>query len=339
MSTYASVKTVLKRGALVAAANWQVVAIQFVADTTVSLLLTVPVVGGGLMVAMVLGQDLPDVSVSDLRSSLSGVASVLLSEPVALIAFLLSLGVVGVAGSVLLFLTKGGTVAVLAEGERAAGPVEEPPLMLATVASGSRFGLARFQNGCTAYFRRFVRLGVVLMVVYAGSGAVYVGVLFGNLPAALTPESNTAWTVTAGIASTVLAVWVTLVNLVYLLIQMVIVVDDCGVRQASRRVVGFLRVEARPVLSVFGLVVLIVVGATVISVVATTSLGLIAFVPFVGLAVVPLQLIAWLFRGFVFQYIGLSALGSYLHLYRRHLNPAMEHRVSAAVAPPPAPTW
>ena len=316
MSTNASVKTVLKRGALVAAANWQVIAIQFVADTTVNLLLTVPVVAGGLMVALVLGQELPDLAFSDLRSSLTGVASVLLSEPVALASFLLSLGVVGVAGSVLLFLTKGGTVAVLAEGEREAGPVEEPPLMLATVATGSRFGLTRFHDGCTTYFRRFLRLGVMLMVVYAGSGAVYLGVLFGNLPAALTPESNTAWTVTAGIASTVLAVWVTLVNFTYLLIQMVIVVDDCGVRQAARRVVGFLRVEARPVLSVFGLVVLLVVGATVISVVATTSLGLIAFVPFVGLAVVPLQLLAWLFRGFVFQYIGLSALCAYLHLYR-----------------------
>jgi hypothetical protein len=67
-----------------------------------------------------------------------------------------------------------------------------------------------------------------------------------------------------------------------------------------------------------------VVGATVISVVATTSLGLIAFVPFVGLAVVPLQLLAWLFRGVVFQFIGLSALGAYLHLYRRHLNTAKE---------------
>ncbi|MDO8835130.1 MAG: hypothetical protein Q7V01_06015 [Vicinamibacterales bacterium] len=332
MSTNASVKTVLKRGALVAAANWQVTAIQFVADTTVNLLLTVPMVGGGLMVALVLGQALPDLSFADLRSSLTGVASVLMSEPIALVSFLLSLGVVGVAGSVLLFLTKGGTVAVLAEGERAAGPVEEPPLLLTTVATGSCFGLTRFQQGCTKYFRRFVRLGLVLMVVYAGSGAVYLGVLFGNLPAALTPESNTAWTVTAGIASTVLAIWVTLVNFAYLLIQMVVVVDDCGVRQASRRVVGFLRGQPRPVLSVFGLVVLLVVGATVISVVATTSLGLIAFVPFVGLAVVPLQLLAWLFRGIVFQFIGLSALSAYLHMYRRHLNP--ERELPSPMAPP-----
>jgi len=58
--------------------------------------------------------------------------------------------------------------------------------------------------------------------------------------------------------------------------------------------------------------------------VATTSLGLIAFVPFVGLAVLPLQLLAWLFRGIVFQYIGLSALGAYLHLYREYTHPRLD---------------
>jgi hypothetical protein len=311
-----TVKTVLKRGALVAAANWQVSAIQFVADTTVNLLLTVPVVGGGLMIAFVLGRDVPNVSLSDLRDSLTGMATVLMSEPVAFVSFLLSFGVVGVAGSVLLFLTKGGTVAVLARGERVAGPVEEPPLRLATVATGAQFGLNRFHDGCTYYFRRFVRLGAVLMGVYALSAGIYLAILFGNLPGAPGPESNMAWTVTAGIASTLLAAWITVVNFVYLLIQMVVVVDDCGVRQAAVRVGRFLRATAPTVLSVFGLVVLVVVGATVISVIATTSLGLIAFVPFVGLAVLPLQLLAWLFRGFVFQYIGLSALGAYLHLYR-----------------------
>jgi hypothetical protein len=72
---------------------------------------------------------------------------------------------------------------------------------------------------------------------------------------------------------------------------------------------------------VFGVVLLLVVGATIVSVIATTSLGVIAFVPLVGLAVVPLQLLAWLFRGLVFQLVGLSALGAYLTLYRRHASP------------------
>ena len=48
----------------------------------------------------------------------------------------------------------------------------------------------------------------------------------------------------------------------------------------------------------------------------TFVLGLIAFVPLVGLAALPLQLIAWLVRGVVFQYIGLTALVSYARVYR-----------------------
>ncbi len=50
---------------------------------------------------------------------------------------------------------------------------------------------------------------------------------------------------------------------------------------------------------------------TAASVLATAALGLIAFVPFVGLAALPLQVGAWLVRGFVFQFLGLTALVAY----------------------------
>ena len=46
--------------------------------------------------------------------------------------------------------------------------------------------------------------------------------------------------------------------------------------------------------------------ATAASILATAGLGLIAFVPLVGLAVLPLQLAAWLMRGFVFEYLALD---------------------------------
>jgi len=111
---------------------------------------------------------------------------------------------------------------------------------------------------------------------------------------------------------------VTLVNFVYLLVQMVVVVEGCSVRSAARRVARFLRAEPKLTFGVFGVVLLLVTGATIVSVVATTSLGLIAFVPLAGLAVVPLQLLAWLFRGLVFQFLGLSALGAYLAIYRQY---------------------
>lgn len=332
MRTYLTVKTVLKRGLLVAAANWQVTAIQFVADSTVKLLLTVPIVGGVVLVGLVLGRDLPELLGPDLRSSLTSVASALLAEPIALATFLLSFAVVGLAGSVLLFLTKGGTVAVLAAGELQAGAVEEPPLRLPLFWTAAWFTLDRFHFGCTRVFRRYLRLGLVLIAIYVVTGAVYLAVLLDSLPAPLTPESDVAWTITAGITSTVLAIWITLVNFVYLLIQMVVVVDACSVRQAAKRVSRFLWAEARLVWSVFGLVLTLVAGATVISFVATTSLGVIAFVPLVGLAVVPLQIAAWLFRGLVFQFIGLTALGAYVNVYRRHVGSAVRPGAAAPAA-------
>ena len=41
--------------------------------------------------------------------------------------------------------------------------------------------------------------------------------------------------------------------------------------------------------------------------------------PLVGLAVFPLQLAALLVRGLVFEYIGLTAMGAYVSLYRRYV--------------------
>jgi hypothetical protein len=60
----------------------------------------------------------------------------------------------------------------------------------------------------------------------------------------------------------------------------------------------------------------LVVLATVASVLATAALGFIGFVPIVGLAVLPLQLLAWLARGLLFQFLGLAALGAYAGVVR-----------------------
>ncbi len=126
------------------------------------------------------------------------------------------------------------------------------------------------------------------------------------------------WTVAAAIASSVLVVWITLVNLLYLLTQMVIAVEDIGVRGAVRRVAAFIRTSLRELAGIFGVVLLLVVVATIASILATAGLSLIAFVPLAGLAVLPLQVAAWLIRGFVFQYLALTALGAYLTQYRHY---------------------
>jgi hypothetical protein len=316
MLTDVTVKTVLKRGALVAAANWQVTAIQFLADSTFKMLLSVPLVGGVLLVVLVLGRELPEILSTDVRESVTFVATALAAEPLALVSFLVAFAIVGLAGSAFMFLLKGGAVAVLADGERQAVAVEEPPLRLKPLWTAARFSVEGFKEGCLHFVRRFFRLGFLLIVIYVVSGAAYLAVLVGG--SGWFSPGRPGWTAKAGVLSTLLVAWITLLNFLYLLIQMVIVVEDCGVRAASRRVARFLRAEPRLMFGAFGVVLLLVMGATVVSLIATTSLGLIAFVPLAGLAVLPLQLLAWLFRGLVFQYFGLSALCAYVTVYRRY---------------------
>ncbi len=111
-----------------------------------------------------------------------------------------------------------------------------------------------------------------------------------------------------------------MVNLFYLLVQIVVAADDCSVPAAIRRVAAFVRAERRHVATIFLLVLAVVAAATGASLVATAALGLVAFVPFFGLAAILLQLLAWLLRGLVFQYLGLAAVGAYLKLYRGFAN-------------------
>ncbi|MCX6544446.1 MAG: hypothetical protein NTV05_08525 [Acidobacteria bacterium] len=325
-----TVKTVIKRGALVAAANWQLTAIQFVADSTLKMLISVPVVGGVLLVALVLGRDLPELVGGDLRASVAFVASALLAEPYALAAFLVALALVAGAGAAFMVLVKGGTVVILAQAEREAAPVEEPPLVLRLFWTAATFSIERYQIGCARVFRRYLRLALLLGAIYAISAAAYLGILFGRY--GVTLESGLDWTLAAVTLSAAMVLWITLINFFYLLIQAVIVVEDCSVRNGARRVFGFLRAAPRLAFSVLGVMLGLFLGATFVSLIATTSLGLIAFVPLAGLAVVPLQLVAWMFRGVVFQYLGLSALGAYLSLYRRHASAGSE-----TVDEPPAP--
>jgi len=110
--------------------------------------------------------------------------------------------------------------------------------------------------------------------------------------------------------------WITVLNFLYLLTQIVIAAEDCSVGTAMRRVAQFLHRARGPVAAVFLVVLALVVFATGASLIATAALGLISFVPLLGLTVLPLQLGAWLFRGLIFQYVGLSSLGAYLKLYR-----------------------
>jgi hypothetical protein len=316
-------KPTLKRGALIAAANWQITLIQAVADSLFKLLLAVPIIGGVFLVGLVLGAEPTGLMTLEWRELITTIVATLLSHPVVLTTFLLSLGVVIVGGSVLVFLVKGGTVATLVEGDEQAGPIEQPPLQFAAVARAGRFTAEGFIEACSRLFPRFARLGFGLMAVYLMSGATY---LFVVLASRATGEG---WGLTA-LFTALFVCWIALVNLLYLLLQIVIAADDCGVIGAMRRVVAFVRAETKRIAAVFGVVLALVVCATGASILATAALGLIGFIPLLGIAVLPLQLAAWLLRGIVFQFLGLTAIGAYLQLYRGYVRETVPGRLKTA---------
>ncbi len=310
-----ALKHLLKRGALLAAANWQAVVIQFVAQTTFQVLLAMPIIGAGILIAVVLGADVADVLQGTMREMFTTIASALLSEPVALVAFMVAFSLVLLGGSVLMFLVKGGTVEVLIAAHASAGAIEHEPITIDSLHGAGQFTLTRFTDGCARLFRPYLMLGLMLMVVYALSvGGYLIFVLYGYRVVS-GRILIVGWTFVAAMAAALLVAGITIVNLLYLLAQIAIAVERVGLGEAIRIVARFVRAEFRELAGLFLLVLALVVAAMFASALAWSGVGLIAFVPLVGLAVFPLQLAALLLRGIVFEYLGLTALGAYLSLY------------------------
>jgi len=305
-----ALKLLLKRGALVAAANWPVVVLQFVAGTLFNALLAVPIAGGTVLVMLLAGAEPAALLQLEYREILPALIGALVAQPIALVAFLCALALVAGGGSVLMFAVKAGTLTVLVAGERVAGTIEQPPLDLAVLMATNRFSIDRFTRGLRHLFRRYLALGAVLAVAYAFAVAAYGMLVFG--PPAASPLGGTVL-VTA--ASLWLIGLITLINFLYLLTQIVMAADDCPLADAVPRVGRLLVREARPILGVLGAILGLMALTTAASVLATAALGLIAFVPFVGLAALPLQVAAWLLRGLVFQYISLAGAAAYLRLH------------------------
>ena len=164
-------KLLLKRGALVAAANWQVILIQFAAQTTFQVLLAMPIIGAAILVALLLGGDLGNLLQGSLREIFASIANALMAEPVALTWFLAAFALVLLAGSALMFLVKGGTATVMLAGNDA-GPIERMPLSMSNLRQAAHFRPELFVRGCELQFGRFAVLGFALMVAYGVFGSV-----------------------------------------------------------------------------------------------------------------------------------------------------------------------
>ncbi len=320
-------KAALKRGALLAAANWPLVIVGFVADSSVRLLLAVPVVGGAFLVALLLDMPLGELLRGDVRDIIASIVAALMASPTALFMFVVSITLVFVAGSMFQFAVKGGMVALLAQAERVAGPIERPPLRFEHVRRAQVVTIDAFLTSCARLWRRYVRIGLGLLLAYALTAALYLGFIFGGYALADNSAILLGWTVAAAAASSVLIVWLALLNFFYLMTQMVVAIEDVSVRRGLRLAFTFIWGHLREVAAVFGVVLVVAVIATAASILATAGLGLIAFVPLVGLAVLPLQLAAWLVRGIVFEYLALAALGAYLSHYRWYQSAAPPHDI------------
>ena len=287
------------------------VIVQFVADTLFKMLVVVPVLGGLVLVALVAGGNPFDlIDFADLTKTISSMVGVLLAHPVALVAFLAALGVILAGGSVLMFAVKAGSVTVLLAGDRSAGVIEEPPLRLAALKQANQSTLERFTGGVKRLFPRYLRLGIALTVVYALVAGAYLAFLFGP-PISPIFDGRVITTV----ASLAVIVVITLVNFLYLLMQIMIAAEDCSVAEAVPHVARLIRKRAKQLAQVLAAILSLMLMATAASILATTALGLIAFVPFVGLAALPLQVFAWVVRGVVFQFVGLTGVATYLRLH------------------------
>jgi len=332
-----TLKHLLKRGALIAAANWPTILIQFAAETTFQALLAVPVIGAAILVAALLRGDLAELLRGSLRDIFTTLAATLVSEPLALAAFITAFGVVLLGGSALMFIVKGGTVDVLLAAERAAGPIEREPLSFGgLMREAAQFTLERFLAGCRRLHRRYLLLGLVLMAVYAASGGAYLVFVVYGYRVVAGRLLVIGWTFMAALAAFALVGWITFVNWWYLLLQIVMAADDLGLAAACGAVARFIRREFRELTAMFAVILAVIVAATFASALAWTGVGLIAFIPLVGLAVFPLQIAALVVRGLVFEYIGLAALAAYAALYDRRRR---AEAVSAHPALTPSRAW
>ena len=322
MTPALNVKPLLKRGALVAAANWEAVVLQFIAESAFKLLLVVPVVAAAFLVALLVGGSALEAATGDIGQIIALMLAGLNERPLALAAYVLGVLVIILGGMMFTVLVKGGAVAVLVRADASAPEVESPPLRMAVVRRAARFDLYRFGADCRRFFGRYLVLGLLLVAV------VYIFAVLTSFYVVTERGPFVGWTVVASTISIALVLGITVINLLYLLTQLVVASENCSVRVAAARVGRFLSLEHRRIGMLFAVMLVVVSLATMASILATTGLGFIGFIPIVGLTVLPLQLAAWLTRGLIFQYLGLTALSAYARLYH-----VTQHTSGSAGAP------
>lgn len=316
----------IRQGALVTFANWPTVAIEFAAESLYKLALGVPIVGGAFMVAVLLGADIRTLVGESVKTTTDLVIASLFNAPVALLSFLAAVGLVALGGSIVMFVIKAGTLAVLVQGERAADELHRGQVRHESLRRAYAYRLETVLQGCQHFGRRAAVLAAGLGLLYLAIGSAYVAAIIFGFRAAEQSAWAPAWPLLVVIATSTGVVAITAVNFLYNLARVIVVTDDCSVRTALGRMRAFLVADARQVVGIFAVMSAVFALATAVSFTATASLALVGWVPIVGLLVWPLQAAAWIMRGLIFQYMSLSTLVAYQTQYRRFAAP---HRPAA----------
>jgi hypothetical protein len=330
MTAALSLRAALKRGALVTAANWPVVLLDFAIETLYKFALTVPVAGGALLVAAVLGGDVRGLVGGGVTETIDLALATLADAPLALMSFLTAVLIVAAGGGLLMMAVKIGGLAMLVETDRRAGDSERTSQHFASLRRASVCTARNVLDASRRFGPRAMRLGMFLGTAYGAIGAAWLLVVTASLRLSDDDRVAAAWPLVVLVATIAAGLAVLCANLLYDLLRVIVVTDDCSVRAGFGRLRAFAAADFRQIVAICGVVSLVLLAGLAVATPAMAAFTFVSWVPVAGLIAAPLQIVAWLVQGLVFQYVGLAALSAYQTRYRRL---ALEETALAAAAP------
>src|SRR5205814_1823146 len=171
-----------------------------------------------------------------LQAAANRVVASLVTAPVALTSFLLAVLVVACGGALLMFGVKAGTLAVLAAGERAAPDLRRGPLKFEWFRHAHAYDVPTLLAGVKRFGRRAATLGLWLGAAYALVALTSVALL--RLALRFSPGEPGGfafWPVAIGLTTSAGLIALAGVNLAYDLLRVIVVIDDCRLGEAVRR--------------------------------------------------------------------------------------------------------
>ena len=307
-------RSLLLRGCVIAAANWPVVIAQGIAESVVKALAGIPLAGAAVLLLLF---SVPNAAPAPAIDGVGAALTALATVPAALAGVALSALIAALGAIVFGAVIRAGTVAVIAAGEARAHVVPAGPLRAGVLATPAAWSRARFMDGCTRFGPRFVRLGLALALFEAGLALGYATAVVQAYRAFVSVAASW-WIAPVVMAASALALALSIgAELGYRLTQLVVVVDDCRVREALRRAGGFVRRDTLVVARLCVAALLLSTLAFAIALMAAAAFGFVSFVPVAGVAVLPLQAAVWVVRGLMLPFIDLAALAAYASVYRR----------------------